>query len=108
MYFSVCLPYFCLNKPWHEFSVEVNRMATGPAELAEKALHHSNINVLLIGQHELFLVALRALIQTEPSFIVVGTASWNNAAAMACVKPDVIVMDLQRGEDGSLDLLANL
>lgn len=74
-----------------------------------KALETSAIRVLLVDDHELFMTGLSSLIQREPELTVIGQAT-NKAEALsaAALRPDIILLDLDLGEENSLDFLPEL
>jgi DNA-binding NarL/FixJ family response regulator len=66
--------------------------------------------ILIADDHPIFRDGLRHLLQSEPSFAVVGEAS-DGAAAVALVdelKPDVLLLDVAMPKGGGLDALAAL
>src|SRR5690242_12177754 len=67
----------------------------------------SNIRVLLIGQQDLFLAALQALIQRESGLTVVGTANWTEAGDGSWAE-DVILMDIGYGDESCLNIVTTL
>lgn len=68
-----------------------------------------SIRVFLVDDHELFLAGMRSIIQSEPGLAVVGQAV-NRAEALAGVRnrPDIILLDLDLGNENSLDFLPDL
>src|SRR5881396_2481787 len=67
------------------------------------------IRILLIDGLELFIDGLRALIQSEPGMIVVGTALDRiEALESASLRPDIILLDLVLERESSLDFLPDL
>jgi DNA-binding NarL/FixJ family response regulator len=67
----------------------------------------SDIRILLIGQLDLFLAALQALIQRESGLTVVGTANWTEAVNGSGAE-DVILMDIGYGDEPSLNIVTTL
>jgi two-component system nitrate/nitrite response regulator NarL len=54
----------------------------------------SEIRIFLAGEQELFLAALRALLEDEPGLTVVGQAvNWTEALDAGREKPDIILFD---------------
>jgi DNA-binding NarL/FixJ family response regulator len=68
------------------------------------------IRVLLVDDHKVIRDGLRDLIESRPGMIVVGDAGDRAGALEAAAReqPDVIVLDLDLGEDSGLDLLPEL
>src|SRR5947207_16003095 len=66
----------------------------------------TSIRILLVDDQALFLSGLRLLIQSEPGLSVVGQAV-NRMAALdgARLKPDIILLDLDLGNEISVDFL---
>jgi len=65
--------------------------------------------IVLIGRHTLFVEGLRALLKPYPELLIVGHASDRDqalAAARPC--PDIILLDVDMGNESSLDLLPEL
>jgi DNA-binding NarL/FixJ family response regulator len=83
-------------------------VATNVVDLSEfsPALH--KIRILLIGQQELFVDALRALIEEDPGFSVVGMAPEPLPQTVTDISVDVILVDLASGAAQTLDLLPEL
>jgi len=68
------------------------------------------IRVLLIDDHAMFRTGLRLAIESRPGIVVVAEAS-NRSEAIAAVaqeQPDVILLDLDLGDDSGFDLLPDL
>lgn len=68
------------------------------------------IRVLLIDDHALVLAGLRMLIQSWAGFKVVGDAT-NRADALALTtreQPNIILLDLDLGQDNGLELIPDL
>jgi two-component system nitrate/nitrite response regulator NarL len=68
------------------------------------------IRVLMIDDHALLRAGLRMIIESRPGMIVVGEAS-NRREAVAAITSetaDIILLDLDLGEDNGLDLLPEL
>src|SRR5207247_10713380 len=74
-------------------------------------MHQSQtaIRILLVDDHQIFLTGLRLLIEKEPDMIVVGTAT-NRAEALALMQehPDIVLRDLDLGNEGGIDCLPQL
>lgn len=67
------------------------------------------IRILLIDDHEMFLVGLRLLLHSEPGLVVIGEArSRSEALDVAHQQPDIILLDLDLGSHSGTDLLAEL
>src|SRR5262249_14787874 len=72
--------------------------ALGAASTASEELHAHRI--LLVDPQQLFRQALRALLEAEPGFSVVGEAG-SAAEALelaAALRPDIVVTELHLGE----------
>jgi len=68
------------------------------------------IRVVIVDDHVVVRTGLRLLIESQPGITVVGEAS-NGAEALAVVartQPDVIVLDLDLGEESGLDCFPDL
>jgi two-component system nitrate/nitrite response regulator NarL len=68
------------------------------------------IRVLIVDDHRLVSTGLRMLIDSQPEMKVVGKAG-NSSDALALVaseKPNVILLDIDLGEESGLDLLPEL
>jgi DNA-binding NarL/FixJ family response regulator len=67
------------------------------------------IRVLLVDDHHLFLAGLRSLIEGETGLLVVGEAA-NRLEALEAARthPDIILLDLDLGNEDSLDFLPDL
>jgi two-component system nitrate/nitrite response regulator NarL len=69
----------------------------------------SNIRILLIDDHPIFLAGLRSFLQVEPGLLVIGEArNRNEALAAARQHPDIILLDLDLGSESGADLLPDL
>lgn len=70
----------------------------------------TSIRVLLIDDHTVMRVALRRLIECQPGLTVVGEAANRTAALQiaACEQPDIILLDLDLGDESGLDILPEL
>jgi DNA-binding NarL/FixJ family response regulator len=68
------------------------------------------IRLVLADDHPVVLEGLRALLDSEPDFIVVGQADSGQEAAdlVAQLHPDVVVLDLMLGARSGLDVTAEL
>ena len=61
------------------------------------------IGIVVADDHEVVRAGFAALLDTQPDFTVLGTASDGEAAVLACreLKPDVVLMDVRMpGMDG--------
>jgi len=67
------------------------------------------ITILLVDDHSLFVAGLRSLIQTEPGMTIVAEAT-NRAEALRAAEeqPNLILLDLDLGNEFSLDFLPEL
>jgi two-component system, NarL family, nitrate/nitrite response regulator NarL len=71
--------------------------------------HSSPIRVLLVDDHALFLAGVRSLIQSDPGVTIVGEATNKDEALKgAAEQPDLILLDLDLGDQLSLDFLPEL
>ena len=69
----------------------------------------ASIRILLVDDHELFLSGMRLLIENEPGLSVVGQAvNRTSALDVARLRPDIILLDLDLGNEVSLDFLTDL
>jgi len=68
------------------------------------------IRVLLIDDHVVMRVGLRMLIENQPGLKVVGEATDRSSAieSAAHAQPDIILLDLDLGDESGLDMLAEL
>jgi DNA-binding NarL/FixJ family response regulator len=67
------------------------------------------IRILLVDDHELFLAGLRSILRGEPELVVIGEAhNGNEALEAARGQPDIVLLDLDLGEENGLDLLPDL
>jgi two-component system nitrate/nitrite response regulator NarL len=65
------------------------------------------IRVLLVDDHAVVRLGLRALLSAQPHMVVVGEAS-NGAEALALLEgltPDIILLDLLLGDESGIDLM---
>jgi two-component system, NarL family, nitrate/nitrite response regulator NarL len=72
--------------------------------------HTATIKVLLVDDHAMFRTGLRLAIESRPEIKVVAEAA-NRAEALAAVesaRPDIILLDLDLGDDSGFDLLPEL
>jgi two-component system nitrate/nitrite response regulator NarL len=70
---------------------------------------HSIIRILLVDDHQIFLAGLRTLLQNDPEFVVVGEARNRIEALNAShTQPDVILLDLDLGEECGSNLVQDL
>jgi len=69
----------------------------------------SVIRGLLIDDHEIFLAALRSLLQREPGFLVIGEAR-NRTEALEAARqhPNIILLDLVLDSGSGTDLMQDL
>jgi len=68
------------------------------------------IKVLIVDSHQVVRMGLHALVETQKEMKVVGEAV-NRSEALASatrLQPDLIVMDINFGEENDLDVLADL
>jgi two-component system nitrate/nitrite response regulator NarL len=68
------------------------------------------IRVLLIDDHVVMRMGLRMLIETQPGLSVVGEATDHDAAILSAAReqPDIILLDLDLGDQSGLDILPEL
>jgi DNA-binding NarL/FixJ family response regulator len=67
------------------------------------------IRVLIVDDHRLFLAGMRSLIKNEPGLIVIGEAVSRTEAIDAIrTRPDIILLDLDLGNENGLDFLPEL
>jgi two-component system nitrate/nitrite response regulator NarL len=68
------------------------------------------IRVLLIDDHVVMRRVLRMLIENQPGLSVVGEATDRDAAILSAAReqPDIILLDLDLGDQSGLDLLPEL
>jgi two-component system, NarL family, nitrate/nitrite response regulator NarL len=68
------------------------------------------IRVLLIDDHVVMRAALRMLVESRPEMTVVGEAANSAAAILSAAReqPDIILLDLDLGEESGLDFLPAL
>src|SRR5215216_6482590 len=68
------------------------------------------IRVLLIDDHVVMRRGLRMLIENQPGLRVVGEATDRSAAILSAAReqPDIILLDLDLGEESGLDILPEL
>ena len=68
------------------------------------------IRVLLVDDHTIMRLGLRVLLEGEPDLTVVGEAATCSeaVAAATCGQPDVIVLDLDLGEESGSDSIPAL
>jgi two-component system, NarL family, nitrate/nitrite response regulator NarL len=74
------------------------------------ALNNRVIRIILVDNHQIVRESLRVLLEQQPGFTVIdemgSCAEALERAALA--QPDVIVLDLDLGDESGLDLIANL
>jgi DNA-binding NarL/FixJ family response regulator len=73
-------------------------------------VHASPIRILLVDDHLLVRTGLRLLVESHPGLQIIGEAK-NRSEALASAtieQPDVIVLDLDLGEENALDFLPEL
>jgi DNA-binding NarL/FixJ family response regulator len=66
--------------------------------------------ILIVDDHPLFREGLRQMIERNPEWIVCGEAS-NSAeaeAAVAALKPDLVIIDISLGTSSGLDLIKSI
>ena len=75
----------------------------------KKEISTNAIRVLIVDDHRLFLKGVSALIQDEPGLIVIGEAQ-NRTEAIDAIhnRPDIILLDLDLGNENSLDFIPEL
>src|SRR5215813_7015119 len=68
------------------------------------------IRVLLIDDHVVMRVGLRMLIENQPGIKVVGEATDRGGAIESAAReqPDIILLDLDLGDENGLDMLPEL
>jgi two-component system, NarL family, nitrate/nitrite response regulator NarL len=68
------------------------------------------IRVLLIDDHVVMRTALRMLVESRPNMTVVGEATDRGAAILIAAReqPDIILLDLDLGEESGIDFLPAL
>ncbi len=68
------------------------------------------IRVLLIDDHVVMRMGLRMLIENQPGLRVVGEATDRGAAILSAAReqPDIILLDLDLGDESGLDILPEL
>jgi two-component system nitrate/nitrite response regulator NarL len=70
----------------------------------------SPIKILLVDDHAVVRTGLRLIIQSRTDMVIIGEAE-NRATALALAaaeQPDIILLDLDLGEDSGTDLIAEL
>jgi DNA-binding NarL/FixJ family response regulator len=69
----------------------------------------TDIRIVLIDDHEMFLHGLRMLIEKEPGLAIAGQATTRaEAMDVVQVKPDVILLDLALGNENSIEFIPAL
>ncbi|HLM67523.1 MAG TPA: response regulator transcription factor [Longimicrobium sp.] len=70
----------------------------------------SPIRILLVDDHAVLRAGLRALLEAEPGFLVVGEAGTGEEAVMKVpqLRPDVVVMDLSMPGMGGLEAVRQI
>ena len=73
-------------------------------------LARTPIRVLLIDDHVVMRAALRMLVESRPDMTVVGEATDRGAAILIAAReqPDIILLDLDLGEESGVDFLPAL
>ena len=68
------------------------------------------IRILLVDDHAVLRAGLRALLEAEPGFLVVGEAGTGEEAVMKVpqIRPDVVVMDLSMPGMGGLEAVRQI
>jgi two-component system, NarL family, nitrate/nitrite response regulator NarL len=67
------------------------------------------IGILLVDDHAVVRAGLKMLIEGEPEMRIIGEASCRaEALSAAAAQPDVILLDLDLGEENGLDFLPDL
>lgn len=76
--------------------------------MADGAL--SEVRVFVADDHAVVLVGVRAVIEAEPDLVVVGEAATSGEAmaGVASTRPDVVVVDLQLGQDDGIEVCREL
>ncbi len=70
----------------------------------------TSVRILLVDDHAIIRAGLRMLIETRPGFQMIGECD-NHADAVALAareRPDIILLDLDLGEESGLDFLDEL
>ncbi|MFZ5553018.1 MAG: response regulator transcription factor [Bacteroidota bacterium] len=68
-------------------------------------MKNENIRILIVDDHKIVRAGLRAVLETIPSFSIVGECSDGSEVLplLARVKTDVILMDVQMKKNGGID-----
>jgi DNA-binding NarL/FixJ family response regulator len=68
------------------------------------------VRIVIIDDHKLVREGVRMILQTQPEFEVVGTASNGKEGLSAVVlnKPDIVLLDLDLGGESGLDLISEV
>src|ERR1700757_272937 len=77
--------------------------ANADSERQRGVLMSEEIGIVVADDHEVVRAGFAALLDTQPDFTVLGTASDGAGAVLACqeLKPDVVLMDVRMpGTDG--------
>jgi DNA-binding NarL/FixJ family response regulator len=82
--------------------------ATNIVDLSDFSPALQKIRIFLVGQQELFVEALRALIEEDPGFAVVGMAQRLTPEKLADTRVDVVLVDVTAGEAEDLQFLPGL
>jgi len=83
-----------------------------PAKLQGAAARHEErdraLHVLLVDDHQMLLDVMRRQFESDAGFVVAGVASTMEAAAQEAKRttPDVVLLDIELGEESGLDLIA--
>jgi DNA-binding NarL/FixJ family response regulator len=69
-----------------------------------------SVRVMVVDDHPLIIEGVRAILEDDDAFTVVAVASGRGEAAKVAAKraPDVVLVDLQLGEESGLDLIDDL
>src|SRR5215831_8812082 len=95
-----------------QVSRERGRSLRGSWDKSQQAMMHQSktvIRILLVDDHQIFLTGLQLLIEKEPDMTVVGTAgNRTGALAMMQEQPDIVLLDLDLGNESGIDFLPQL
>jgi DNA-binding NarL/FixJ family response regulator len=71
---------------------------------------HASIRIVLVDDHAVVRAGLRLLLERDPRFAIVGEAATTSEALEAAVThhPDVVVLDLDLGQEKGADCLPEL
>jgi DNA-binding NarL/FixJ family response regulator len=92
-----------------QFALHDGTRLLPPGQAAVKKKGIKAIRILLIDDHRLFLAGIRSVIEKEPGLTVIGEALNRTQAIDAiCNQPEIILLDLDLGNENSLDFLPEL